>query len=81
METHEGTGIFPKAAYSRHPAIAPPQFERARLPESSLKIVSEAFFLLRELVTHLPPAYTHGAPSTVYDSSADGGTSISPLAM
>jgi hypothetical protein len=62
METHEGTGIFPKAAYSRHPAIAPPQFQRARLPESSLKIVSEAFFLLRELVTHLPPVYTHGAP-------------------
>ena len=38
MDTHEGTGILPKAACSRHPALAPSQFQRARLPESSLKI-------------------------------------------
>jgi hypothetical protein len=44
MDTHEGTGIFPKAAYSRHPALAPQQFQRARLPESSLKIVVRSIF-------------------------------------
>ena len=63
MDTHEGTGILPKAACSRYPTLAPSRFQRD------------------VLVPHLPPVYTHGAPSTVYDSSADGGTSISPLAM
>jgi hypothetical protein len=36
------------AACSPHPARAPSQFQRARLPESSLQIVSAAFFLPRD---------------------------------
>jgi hypothetical protein len=48
MDTHEGTGILPKAACSRHPALAPSQFQRARLPESSLKIVFAAFVIPRD---------------------------------
>src|SRR5437870_12786494 len=37
------------ATHSRHPAPAPSHFRRARRSESSLKLVSAAFFLLREL--------------------------------
>ena len=48
MDTHEGTGILPKAACSRHPALAPSQYQRARLPESSLKIVFAAFVVPRD---------------------------------
>jgi hypothetical protein len=48
MDTHEGTGILLKAACSRHPALAPSQFQRARLPESSLKIVFAAFVIPRD---------------------------------
>ena len=48
MDTHEGTGILPKAACSRRPALAPLQFQRARLAESSLKIVFAAFVIPRE---------------------------------
>jgi len=48
MDRHEGTGILPKAACSRHPALAPSQFQRARLPESSLKIVFAAFVIPRD---------------------------------
>jgi hypothetical protein len=47
MDTHERTGILPKAACSRQPALAPSQFQRARLPESSLKIVFAAFVISR----------------------------------
>ena len=28
MDTHEGTGILPKAACSRHPMLAPSQFQQ-----------------------------------------------------
>jgi len=45
MDTHEGAGTPPKAACSRHPALASSQFQRARLPESSLKIVFAAFVI------------------------------------
>ena len=48
MDTHEGTGILPKAACSRRPALAPLQFQRARLAESSLKIVFAAFVIPRD---------------------------------
>src|SRR5216684_8880433 len=57
MDTHEGTGILPKAACSRHPALAPSQFQRARLPESSLKLVFAAFVIPRDerAMFTLPP--------------------------
>jgi hypothetical protein len=48
MDTHEGTGILLKAACSRHPALAPSQFQRARLPESSLEIMFAAFVIPRD---------------------------------
>ena len=55
--THEGTGILPKAACSRHPALAPSQFQRACLPESPLKIVFAAFVIPRDerAMFTLPP--------------------------
>jgi len=57
MDTHEGTGILPKAACSRHPALAPSQFQRARLPESSLKMVFAAFSLPHKLRAILPMSF------------------------
>jgi hypothetical protein len=54
MDTHEGTGILPKAVCSRHPALAPSQFQRARLPESSLAIASLCRILIKCCGTELP---------------------------
>jgi hypothetical protein len=43
MDTHEGTGILPKAACSRRPALAPLQFQRASpgriLAENSVRSI------------------------------------------
>ena len=82
MDTHEGTGILRKAACSRHPALAPSRFQRARLQKSSLKIVSENIddlkCVLHEIDIHAP----HQALTTRSISTrAPSGSAATPIVV